>query len=104
MRSKTTAAVFALLFGWLGIHKFYLGETSKGILYMVFFWTIVPIILSVIDGIKFLTMTDEAFNAKYNPQPTFATPIVVETDVKINAAVKVAGIGPRIKIPPKSHV
>lgn len=31
------------------------------------------------------------------------TEIYLETDVKINAAVKVAGIGPRIKIPPKSH-
>ena len=30
-RYKSTAAVLALLFGWLGFHNFYLGYTSKAL-------------------------------------------------------------------------
>jgi len=64
-RNKTTAGIFALLLGGLGIHKFYLGQTAAGIVYLVFFWTFIPALISFVEGILFLTMTDEAFAQKY---------------------------------------
>ena len=64
-KSKTTAIVLALLLGGLGAHKFYLGQTLQGILYLVFCWTFIPLIVSVIDIIMYLTMSDQAFQEKY---------------------------------------
>ena len=64
-KSRLAAGLLALLLGGLGVHKFYLGETGKGIVYLIFCWTIIPAILALIDGISYLTMTDEAFAAKF---------------------------------------
>jgi len=65
-RSRIGAALFALILGGLGIHKFYLGQTGMGVLYLVFCWTFIPAIVGFIEGIIFLTMSDEAFKAKYS--------------------------------------
>ena len=64
-KSRVTAAILAFFLGGLGIHKFYCGQTGWGILYLLFCWTFVPAIVALIEGIIYLTMTDEAFNAKY---------------------------------------
>ena len=68
MKEKVTAGVLALLLGGFGIHRFYLGQTGLGILYLLFFWTLIPGIAAFIDGLIFLTESDESFNAKYNPK------------------------------------
>lgn len=64
-KSKVAAALFAILLGGLGIHKFYLGRVGWGILYILFCWTLIPAILGLIEGIIYLTMSDEAFARKY---------------------------------------
>jgi TM2 domain-containing membrane protein YozV len=61
-KSKTTAGILALLVGGLGIHKFYLNKAGLGILYILFSWTFVPLIISLIEGIVYLTQSDEAFS------------------------------------------
>lgn len=66
MKNRTTAAILAFILGGFGAHKFYLGQSGKGILYLLFFWTLIPAIVALVEFIQFLTMTDEAFNAKYN--------------------------------------
>ena len=65
-KSRKTAGILALLIGGIGIHKFYLRTWGWGILYIVFVWTYVPLIVSFIEGIVLLCMTDEKFNEKYN--------------------------------------
>ncbi len=65
-KSRTTAAILAFLLGGLGVHKFYLGRIGAGILYLLFCWTFIPVIIAFIEFIIYLTMTDEAFSAKYN--------------------------------------
>ena len=65
-RNRTTAAIFALFLGGLGAHKFYLGQAGLGILYLLFCWTFIPAIVGFIEGIVYLTMSDESFNARYN--------------------------------------
>lgn len=64
-KSKSTAGIFALLLGGIGIHKFYLGRPVQGIVYILFCWTFIPAIVALIEGIIYLTMSDEAFTAKY---------------------------------------
>jgi TM2 domain-containing membrane protein YozV len=66
MKSKVTAGVLGILLGGLGVHKFYLGKIGSGVLYLLFCWTGIPAIVGLIEGIIYLTMSDEDFNAKYN--------------------------------------
>ena len=64
-RSRVAAAIFAILLGGIGIHKFYLGRIGQGILYILFCWTFIPALIGLIEGIIYLTMTDDAFIQKY---------------------------------------
>ncbi len=64
-RSRIAAALFALLLGGLGIHKFYLGQTGWGVLYLLFCLTLIPAIVGFIEGILFLVMSDQTFAAQY---------------------------------------
>ena len=73
-KSKIAAGLLAIFLGWLGIHKFYLGYTAPGIIlllcgtigWLLFF--IPPIIASIIgliEGIIYLTKSDEQFEHEY---------------------------------------
>ncbi len=65
IKNKIAAALLAILLGGLGIHKFYLGQTGKGILYIIFCWTYIPAIIGFIEGIIMLCSKDENFQIKY---------------------------------------
>jgi TM2 domain-containing membrane protein YozV/RNA polymerase subunit RPABC4/transcription elongation factor Spt4 len=62
---RVAAALLALLLGGIGAHKFYLGDTTMGVLYLCFFWTAIPAIIGLIEGIIYLTKTDEEFERQY---------------------------------------
>lgn len=64
-KSKLAAALFAILLGSFGVHKFYLGEIGWGIVYLIFCWTFIPAIIGIIEGIVLLVMPDAEFVAKY---------------------------------------
>ena len=68
MKNKTTAAVLAIFLGGIGVHRFYLGETLKGIIMLLFCWTVIPSILALISGIIWLLGSNESFDKKYNSQ------------------------------------
>ena len=67
--SRKEAGVLALIFGGLGIHKFYIGKYGQGILYAVFCWSFIPLFLGIADGVHYLTETDEQFAAELAPKP-----------------------------------
>ena len=60
-----TAAILGLLFGGIGVHKFYLGKPIWGILYLLFFWTGIPSLFAFIESISYLCTPDDAWNRKY---------------------------------------
>lgn len=89
-KDKTAAGLLAIFLGWLGIHKFYLGYTTEGITMLLIsllgspalgifagllfgilaaFLAYLPIaamiIISFIEGIVYLTRTNEAFETTY---------------------------------------
>lgn len=66
MKNKYVATILALLFGGFGVHKFYLGKTKEGLVYLLLVWTAIPCLLGLIDGIKLLLQSKEAFDSKYN--------------------------------------
>ncbi len=47
-------AILAIFLGDFGIHHFYTGDTKHGILHLVFFWTGIPGIIGLIEGIMWL--------------------------------------------------
>lgn len=53
--NKTLYAVLTILFGSIGINKFYAGQIKKGVLSILFCWTLIPAILSVAEFITVLT-------------------------------------------------
>ena len=56
---KVVYCILAGLVGSFCIHKFYAGRIGKGLLYLIFCWTYIPLILSIIDLIKaILTPSD----------------------------------------------
>lgn len=65
VKSKIVAGILGIIFGGLGIHKFYLGQGGKGILYLLFCWTYIPAIIGFIEGIMILCSQDENFEIKY---------------------------------------
>ena len=67
--NRKEAGIIAIVFGALGIHKFYIGKYGQGILYMVFCWSFIPLFLGIADGIHYLTETDEQFAAELAPKP-----------------------------------
>lgn len=66
---KTAAGVVALFIGNLGIHKFMLGLTTGGLTMLCLFFLIIPIpvltVISLVEGILYLTKTDEQFYQEY---------------------------------------
>ncbi len=63
-KSKNVAGILGILLGGLGLHKFYMGNIKMGILYILFCWTYIPAIVGLIEGIIYLTETDEKFNSR----------------------------------------
>lgn len=63
--------MFALFLGGLGIHRFYLGQNGKGILYLIFFWTFIPALIALFDFFVFIFMSEDRFNYKYNLKTGF---------------------------------
>ena len=47
--SKGAYIALCLFLGGLGAHKFYAGKWIQGLLYVVFCWTWIPVIISLID-------------------------------------------------------
>jgi len=65
-KSKGLAALLAFLLGGLGIHKFYLGCWGWGVLYVLFSWTYIPLLVSVVECIALLIRSQDGFDRKYN--------------------------------------
>jgi TM2 domain-containing membrane protein YozV/RNA polymerase subunit RPABC4/transcription elongation factor Spt4 len=70
-KNKIAAGLFGIFLGGLGIHKFYLGYTKEGVTTLLISvltcgvgWCVMHII-GFIEGIIYLTQTDEEFNRFY---------------------------------------
>ena len=64
---KIVAGILGILLGGLGIHKFYLGYTKEGIIQLVITVCTCGLagLIGLIEGIIYLTKSDEDFVATY---------------------------------------
>lgn len=66
IKNKIVAAILAIFFGGLGIHKFYMGKIGMGIVYLLFCWTGIPEFIGFIEGIIYLCSNDENWQLKHH--------------------------------------
>ncbi len=67
-KSRVKAGLLGIFCGGLGIHRFYLGHKSSGVIYLVvgiLSGTSLSGLLGVIDGVLYLVASDEEFQQKY---------------------------------------
>ncbi len=64
-RSRVAAAALAVFAGGFGAHRFFLGQWW-GVFYLLLFWTYVPFLIGLIEGIVFIATDQESWNRKHN--------------------------------------
>lgn len=64
-RNKWIAIIIALFLGFLGGHKFYLGQKGLGIVYLLFCWTGIPALVTLVDIVLLLLMNDHDFDKRF---------------------------------------
>jgi len=65
-KDKLTAALLALFLGAIGVHHFYLGSTTAGVVVILLNCLCLGGVVALIEAIMLFVMSDEDFNAKYN--------------------------------------
>ena len=77
-KSRGVAGLLAIFLGYLGVHYFYLGKTTPGLVFLLVSLlscgtvAVIPAILSIIHGIIMLAGTQADFDRKYdNPAVSF---------------------------------
>jgi len=77
MKNKNVAGILALIFPYLGLHRFYLGDVGRGIFYVFLAFGLIGsassafvfmFILGFIDAMSFFTMSEKKFDKKYNKE------------------------------------
>lgn len=65
-KNRAIAVVLALVLGSFGAHKFYLGSVGLGVIYLLFFWTYIPGIVGLIEGIYYAVIGEGEFQRRYS--------------------------------------
>jgi TM2 domain-containing membrane protein YozV len=72
MKNKMTAGLLAIFLGFLGVHKFYLGNNKGGLIYLLLgICCGIGGILGLIDGIVYLMDTEEKFQERISQNKVF---------------------------------
>lgn len=75
-KSRGIAGLLAILMGWCGLHYFYLGKNSAGVLFLLIailscgILATITTIISIIQGVLFFTSTQEEFEQKWVYTPS----------------------------------
>ena len=59
--NKISYCLLAFFFGFIGVHRFYAGKIGSGILFVLFFFTGIPALISIFDLISALSKPSDEF-------------------------------------------
>lgn len=62
---SVTLLLASLPTGWIGIHHWYVGNYKRLVIYILFIWTLIPVILSYIDVYLLLRRGQDRFVEKH---------------------------------------
>lgn len=62
---RRAAFLLAVSLGFVGVHRFYLHQPLAGLGYLVFCWTLVPLLLALLDARALSRMSDCEFHEEY---------------------------------------
>ncbi|MBF0124371.1 MAG: TM2 domain-containing protein [Magnetococcales bacterium] len=65
-KSQTVAAVLCLFLGGFGGHRFYLGPTWVGIVYLLLCWTAIPSLIAMVETFIIVFSSQDTWATKYN--------------------------------------
>ncbi|MGC3996618.1 MAG: TM2 domain-containing protein [Anaeromyxobacter sp.] len=74
-KTKLHAILLTALLGFMGAHKFYLGRPVWGTLYLLFSWTLVPMLASLAELVMLLFMRETDFHERYTGPRGGARPV-----------------------------
>ncbi len=75
-KNRIVAGLLAIFLGSYGVHHFYLGNNRTGVIFLlctlvgwilIFIPPIVVWVISIVQGIRYLTSTDEDFERNFVP-------------------------------------
>ncbi len=97
-RSPAVALALCLTLGAFGAHEFYMGRLVSATLRLLFFWTLIPLLLAIIDAVL-ITRRVHA----YNTRMAHALAEIVEESFAAARADAEAQVGMAyLKTPPKA--
>ena len=77
---KLTLLLLTLFTGGFGVHRFYLGNYLWGIIYLLFFWTLIPSLISLIEYIIFLFKSSDKIEENYEAHES---PVIIAMTLPI---------------------
>ncbi len=91
--NKEVLLLLTFFLGSLGVHRFYLGNYILGIFYLLFFWTMIPFLISLIELIVFIFMSSEKIEDNYTAHSSVVAfvlmPIIFIFFIGIIAAIAI---------------
>lgn len=63
--TKILHSALAIFLGSFGVHKFYMGQSGLGLLYCLFFWTMIPGFIGFVEGVRYLVMPTDDYYEEY---------------------------------------
>lgn len=72
MKNKTVAGLLALVAGYMGLHRFYLGQVGLGVAYILLLPVVIIsnlwffLLIGLVDAIALFSMDQNVFDTKYN--------------------------------------
>lgn len=97
-KNKTLAGVLAFFIGGLGVHRFYLGQWW-GLFYLIFWFTLIPSVVSVIEAIVFWTTSSARWQKKYGQVPKAGGGMAAVFIASLFVFIMVLGIVSAVALP-----
>lgn len=99
-KNQTVAVLLAAFLGGLGIHRFYLGKTVTGVVYLLFCWTGIPSLIAIVEALIYAFQNPRDWAVKYNQgRPGDPVPKLLAIPLLLIPFIVFAGIIAAIVVP-----